>query len=142
MTGHRQIDKVSKKIPGSIIEQGIGYDSRLRYKNQINLLYIFSLNDGQAGQPGCEGEGARFAVRLRAWDTHNKRIVCEGYEWKPAPEYMTMGVNVMDSIADLGKIQATKADGKGYPAQIAKKMSTMCIQLKIVLDSIGDILKS
>jgi hypothetical protein len=70
---------------------------------------------------------------------------------------MTMGVEAMDSIANLGKtqdislddfiqgmrkIQAIKVDGKWYAAQVTKKVSTMCTQLGIELDSIEDVIKS
>ncbi|NBK24941.1 MAG: hypothetical protein EOM68_23310 [Spirochaetia bacterium] len=70
---------------------------------------------------------------------------------------MTMGTEAMDSIANLGmtqdislddfiqgmrKIKATKVDGKWYPAQVTKKVSAMCKQLEIKLDSIDDIIAS
>ena len=70
---------------------------------------------------------------------------------------MTMGTEAMDSIANLGmtqdislddfiqgmrKIKATKVDGKWYPAQVTKKVSAMCKQLEIKLDSIDDIIES
>jgi transposase len=70
---------------------------------------------------------------------------------------MTMGLEAMDSIANLGKtqdislddfiqgmrkIKATKVDGKWYPAKVTKKVSTMCNQLGIELDSIDDIIQS
>lgn len=70
---------------------------------------------------------------------------------------MTMGVEAMDSIANLGrtqdislddfiqgmrKIKAIKVDGKWYPAKVIKKVDTMCKQLGIELESIDDIIQS
>lgn len=70
---------------------------------------------------------------------------------------MMMGVEVMDSIANLGKtadislddfiqgmrkIKAIKVDGKWYPAKVTKKVSTMNAQLGIALDSIDDIIRA
>lgn len=70
---------------------------------------------------------------------------------------MTMGVEAMDSIANLGKtqdislddfiqgmrkIKAIKVEGKWYPAQVTKKVDTMCKQLGIELESIDDIIQS
>ncbi|MGB4407063.1 MAG: transposase [Sphaerochaeta sp.] len=70
---------------------------------------------------------------------------------------MTMGVEAMDLIASLGKtqdislddfiqgmrkIKATKVEGKWYPAQVTKKVSTMCTQLGIALDSIDNLIRS
>ncbi len=69
---------------------------------------------------------------------------------------MTLAVDVMDSIANMGmtkgislddfiqgmcKIQANKVDGKWYSAKVTKKVSTMCTKMGIELESIDDIIQ-
>ncbi|MBI9095615.1 MAG: hypothetical protein JEY71_12095 [Sphaerochaeta sp.] len=42
----------------------------------------------------------------------------------------------------MRKIKAIKVEGKWYPAQVTKKVSTMCTQLGIELDSIDNLIKT
>ncbi len=70
---------------------------------------------------------------------------------------MTMAVEVMESIASIGrtkdislddfiqglrKIKATKIEGTWYPAKVTKKVNVMCKQLGIRLESIDETIQS